>query len=46
MRNKEGDSPLDLTLEHSEVWVALQLNRKLRQGAAGRPLHTERIISR
>uniref|UniRef100_A0A663FBK7 [histone H3]-lysine(9) N-methyltransferase n=1 Tax=Aquila chrysaetos chrysaetos TaxID=223781 RepID=A0A663FBK7_AQUCH len=46
VRNKEGDSPLDLTLEHSEVWVALQLNRKLRQGAAGRPLHTERIISR
>ncbi|XP_068785579.1 histone-lysine N-methyltransferase EHMT2, partial [Struthio camelus] len=46
LRNKEGDSPLDLTLEHSEVWVALQLNRKIRQGAAGRPLHTERIISR
>ncbi|XP_074023325.1 histone-lysine N-methyltransferase EHMT2-like, partial [Numenius arquata] len=46
VRNKEGDSPLDLTPERSEVWVALQLNRKLRLGAAGRPLHTERIISR
>lgn len=46
VRNKEGDSPLDLTPEHSEVWVALELTRKLRQGAAGRALHTERIISR
>ncbi|XP_041283506.1 histone-lysine N-methyltransferase EHMT2-like, partial [Onychostruthus taczanowskii] len=46
VRNKEGDSPLDLTPERSEVWVALQLNRKLRLGAAGRALHTERIVSR
>lgn len=46
LRNKEGDSPLDLTLEHSDVWVALQLNRKIRQGAASRGLRTERIISR
>ncbi|XP_056370503.1 histone-lysine N-methyltransferase EHMT2-like [Oenanthe melanoleuca] len=46
LRNKEGDSPLDLTPERSEVWVALQLNRKLRLGAAGRALHTEGIVSR
>ena len=46
MRNKEGDSPLDLTPERSDVWVALQLNRKLRLGAAGRALRTERIVSR
>ena len=46
LRNKEGDSPLDLTPERSDVWVALQLNRKLKLGAAGRALRTERIVSR
>uniref|UniRef100_A0A674GXF4 [histone H3]-lysine(9) N-methyltransferase n=1 Tax=Taeniopygia guttata TaxID=59729 RepID=A0A674GXF4_TAEGU len=46
VRNKEGDSPLDLSPERSDVWVALTLNRKLRQGAAGRGLRTERIVSR
>ncbi|XP_056371343.1 histone-lysine N-methyltransferase EHMT2-like [Oenanthe melanoleuca] len=44
LRNKEGDSPLDLTPERSDVWVTLQLNRKLRLGAAGRALHTESML--
>ncbi|XP_061482189.1 histone-lysine N-methyltransferase EHMT2-like isoform X1 [Rhineura floridana] len=35
--NKEGDSPVDLTLENSEVWFALQLNRSV---------HIEHISSR
>lgn len=46
VRNKEGDSPVDLTLENSEVWFALQLNRKIRQGILNRSVRTERIISR
>ncbi|XP_061486855.1 histone-lysine N-methyltransferase EHMT2-like isoform X2 [Rhineura floridana] len=37
VQNKEGDSPVDLTLENSEVWFALQPNHSV---------HTERIISR
>nr|XP_014350755.1 PREDICTED: histone-lysine N-methyltransferase EHMT2 [Latimeria chalumnae] len=44
--NKEGDSPLDLALESTDVWFALQLNRKLKQGIANRSFHTEKIISR
>uniref|UniRef100_A0A8C8SUI2 [histone H3]-lysine(9) N-methyltransferase n=1 Tax=Pelusios castaneus TaxID=367368 RepID=A0A8C8SUI2_9SAUR len=46
VRNKEGDCPVDLTLENSEVWFALQLNRKIRQGILNRAMRTERIISR
>ncbi|MGH0148885.1 UNVERIFIED_CONTAM: hypothetical protein FKN15_049132 [Acipenser sinensis] len=36
MRNKEGDTPLDLTIPHSPVWFTLQLNKKLRQGVQNR----------
>ncbi|CAI9597273.1 unnamed protein product [Staurois parvus] len=45
-RNNEGDTPCDLTLEHTDVWYALQLNRKIRQGIQNRAVRTERIISR
>ncbi|CAH2314459.1 histone-lysine N-methyltransferase EHMT2 [Pelobates cultripes] len=46
IRNNEGDTPGDLTLEHTDVWYALQLNRKIRQGITNRAVRTERIISR
>ncbi|XP_073454524.1 histone-lysine N-methyltransferase EHMT2 isoform X2 [Aquarana catesbeiana] len=46
VRNNEGDTPCDLTLEHTDVWYALQLNRKIRQGIQNRAVRTERIISR
>ncbi|XP_040261388.1 histone-lysine N-methyltransferase EHMT2 isoform X3 [Bufo bufo] len=46
IRNNEGDTPCDLTLEHTDVWYALQLNRKIRQGILNRAVRTERIISR
>ncbi|OCT67868.1 histone-lysine N-methyltransferase EHMT2 isoform X2 [Xenopus laevis] len=46
IRNNEGDTPCDLTLEHTDVWYALQLNRKIRQGINNRAVRTERIISR
>ncbi|KAM9323889.1 histone-lysine N-methyltransferase EHMT2 [Gastrophryne carolinensis] len=46
VRNNEGDTPCDLTLEHTDVWYALQLNRKIRQGIHNRAVRTERIICR
>ncbi|XP_075042642.1 histone-lysine N-methyltransferase EHMT2 isoform X2 [Mixophyes fleayi] len=46
VRNNEGDMPCDLTLEHTDVWYALQLNRKIRQGILNRAVRTERIISK
>ncbi|XP_053347114.1 histone-lysine N-methyltransferase EHMT2 isoform X1 [Clarias gariepinus] len=42
--NKEGDTPLSLARADSPVWVALQINRKLRRGIANRIVRTERII--
>ncbi|XP_043078112.1 histone-lysine N-methyltransferase EHMT1-like [Puntigrus tetrazona] len=42
--NKEGDTPLSLARCDTPVWVALQINRKLRRGIANRVVRTERII--
>ncbi|XP_056153973.1 histone-lysine N-methyltransferase EHMT2 [Lampris incognitus] len=42
--NREGDTPLTLARADTPVWVALQINRKLRRGIANRVLRTERII--
>ncbi|XP_039521744.1 histone-lysine N-methyltransferase EHMT2 isoform X2 [Pimephales promelas] len=42
--NKEGDTPLSLARSDTAVWVALQINRKLRRGVANRVVRTERII--
>uniref|UniRef100_A0AAR2KG61 Euchromatic histone-lysine N-methyltransferase 2 n=1 Tax=Pygocentrus nattereri TaxID=42514 RepID=A0AAR2KG61_PYGNA len=42
--NREGDTPLSLARPDSPVWVALQINRKLRRGIANRIVRTERII--
>ncbi|KAJ3609352.1 hypothetical protein NHX12_023875 [Muraenolepis orangiensis] len=43
--NREGDTPLSLAPPDTPVWVALQINRKLRRGVANRALRTERIVS-
>uniref|UniRef100_A0A667X8L8 Euchromatic histone-lysine N-methyltransferase 2 n=2 Tax=Myripristis murdjan TaxID=586833 RepID=A0A667X8L8_9TELE len=42
--NREGDTPLSLARVDTPVWVALQINRKLRRGITNRVLRTERII--
>lgn len=42
--NREGDTPLSLARPDTPVWVALQINRKLRRGITNRMLRTERII--
>ncbi|KAM4630901.1 histone-lysine N-methyltransferase EHMT2 [Polymixia lowei] len=42
--NREGDTPLTLARADTPVWVALQINRKLRRGISNRMLRTERII--
>ncbi|KAG7266154.1 hypothetical protein CRUP_012485, partial [Coryphaenoides rupestris] len=43
--NREGDTALSLTAADTPVWVALQVNRKLRRGVANRAMRTERIVS-
>ncbi|XP_029023352.1 histone-lysine N-methyltransferase EHMT2 isoform X2 [Betta splendens] len=42
--NREGDTPLSLARSDTPVWVALQINRKLRRGITNRMLRTEKII--
>ncbi|KAM9340007.1 histone-lysine N-methyltransferase EHMT2 [Symphorus nematophorus] len=42
--NREGDTPLTLARPDTPVWVALQINRKLRRGITNRMLRTEKII--
>uniref|UniRef100_H3CE01 Euchromatic histone-lysine N-methyltransferase 2 n=1 Tax=Tetraodon nigroviridis TaxID=99883 RepID=H3CE01_TETNG len=42
--NREGDTPLTLARPETPVWVALQINRKLRRGISNRLHRTERII--
>lgn len=44
--NREGDTPLSLARPETPVWVALQINRKLRRGISNRLHRTERIICR
>ncbi|XP_072889883.1 histone-lysine N-methyltransferase EHMT2-like isoform X2 [Hemitrygon akajei] len=46
VKNREGDSPLDCCVINSQVWFALQLNKRLKQGIINRAVRTERIVSR
>ncbi|XP_053718857.1 histone-lysine N-methyltransferase EHMT2 isoform X1 [Synchiropus splendidus] len=43
--NREGETPLTLARVDTPVWVALQINRKLRRGISNRMLRTEKIVS-
>lgn len=42
--NREGETPLTLARADTPVWVALQINRKIRRGISNRMLRTEKII--
>ncbi|XP_075868086.1 histone-lysine N-methyltransferase EHMT2 isoform X4 [Nelusetta ayraudi] len=42
--NREGDTPVTLARPDTPVWVALQINRKLKRGITNRIIRTERII--
>ncbi|XP_078073425.1 histone-lysine N-methyltransferase EHMT2-like isoform X7 [Mustelus asterias] len=46
VKNREGDSPLDCCVMNSQVWFALQLNKRLKQGIMNRAVRTEKIVSR
>ncbi|XP_033121220.1 uncharacterized protein LOC117120307 isoform X2 [Anneissia japonica] len=46
LKNREEDTPLDCCNPKSNVYLALQVNQKLRQAASLRTLRTERILSK
>ncbi|XP_040898761.1 histone-lysine N-methyltransferase EHMT1a isoform X2 [Toxotes jaculatrix] len=45
-RNKEGETPLDCCVYGSNVWTALNTNKKLTDARRGRDCHGERVLSR
>uniref|UniRef100_A0A8D2LMF4 Euchromatic histone lysine methyltransferase 1 n=1 Tax=Varanus komodoensis TaxID=61221 RepID=A0A8D2LMF4_VARKO len=46
LKNKEGETPLQCSSLNSQVWVALQMNKTLKESAPEKPLRMEKILSR
>ncbi|XP_069792074.1 histone-lysine N-methyltransferase EHMT1-like isoform X2 [Narcine bancroftii] len=46
IKNKEGETPLECSSLNSQVWVALQVNKKLKQASANKITQAEKIVSR
>nr|XP_014342069.1 PREDICTED: histone-lysine N-methyltransferase EHMT1 isoform X4 [Latimeria chalumnae] len=46
LRNKEGETPLECSSLYSQVWVALQMNKKLKEAATDKPTQTEKTVNR
>ncbi|XP_070582296.1 uncharacterized protein [Ptychodera flava] len=44
--NNEGESPLQCAQQNSRVWMALQVNKKMKEAADNRRKRTEKIIHR
>uniref|UniRef100_A0A6P8SEV2 [histone H3]-lysine(9) N-methyltransferase n=1 Tax=Geotrypetes seraphini TaxID=260995 RepID=A0A6P8SEV2_GEOSA len=46
MKNKEGETPLECSSLNSQVWVALQMNRSLRETSMEKPVQAEKTVNR
>lgn len=46
LKNKEGETPLQCSSLNSQVWVALQMNKTLRESSAEKPVQIEKVVSR
>ncbi|XP_053138303.1 histone-lysine N-methyltransferase EHMT1 isoform X3 [Hemicordylus capensis] len=46
LKNKEGETPLQCSSLNSQVWVALQMNKTLKESTPDKPAQTEKILSR
>ncbi|XP_078082760.1 histone-lysine N-methyltransferase EHMT1-like isoform X6 [Mustelus asterias] len=46
IKNKEGETPLECSSLNSQVWVALQVNKKLKQASANKITQAEKLVSR
>ncbi|XP_063000842.1 histone-lysine N-methyltransferase EHMT1 isoform X5 [Elgaria multicarinata webbii] len=46
LKNKEGETPLQCSSLNSQVWVALQMNKTLKESTPDKPVHAEKILSR
>uniref|UniRef100_A0A8C6JPG8 [histone H3]-lysine(9) N-methyltransferase n=1 Tax=Melopsittacus undulatus TaxID=13146 RepID=A0A8C6JPG8_MELUD len=46
LKNKEGETPLQCSSLNSQVWVALQMNKTLKESSAEKPVQIEKVVSR
>uniref|UniRef100_A0A8C4Q5B4 Euchromatic histone-lysine N-methyltransferase 1a n=1 Tax=Eptatretus burgeri TaxID=7764 RepID=A0A8C4Q5B4_EPTBU len=45
IKNKEGESPVECAALDTQLWLALRVNRKLREVSANRLMQSERILT-
>ncbi|KAJ7308066.1 hypothetical protein JRQ81_008571 [Phrynocephalus forsythii] len=46
LKNKEGETPLQCSSLNSQVWVALQMNKTLKESAPDKSVPLEKVLSR
>ncbi|XP_050175726.1 histone-lysine N-methyltransferase EHMT1 isoform X8 [Myiozetetes cayanensis] len=46
LKNKEGETPLQCSSLNSQVWVALQMNKTLKESSTEKPAQIEKVVSR
>ncbi|XP_054140261.1 histone-lysine N-methyltransferase EHMT1-like isoform X1 [Melozone crissalis] len=46
LKNKEGETPLQCSSLNSQVWVALQMNKTLKESSSEKPAQIEKVVSR
>ncbi|XP_059684974.1 histone-lysine N-methyltransferase EHMT1 isoform X2 [Gavia stellata] len=46
LKNKEGETPLQCSSLNSQVWVALQMNKTLKESSADKPAQIEKVVNR
>ncbi|XP_074702225.1 histone-lysine N-methyltransferase EHMT1 isoform X3 [Strix aluco] len=46
LKNKEGETPLQCSSLNSQVWVALQMNKTLKESSTDKPAQIEKVVSR
>ncbi|XP_062816509.1 histone-lysine N-methyltransferase EHMT1 isoform X3 [Anolis carolinensis] len=46
LKNKEGETPLQCSSLNSQVWVALQMNKTLKESSPDKPVQLEKTLSK
>lgn len=46
LKNKEGETPLQCSSLNSQVWVALQMNKTLKESSTDKPPQIEKVVNR
>ncbi|KAM6399915.1 histone-lysine N-methyltransferase EHMT1 isoform 4-T4 [Rhynochetos jubatus] len=46
LKNKEGETPLQCSSLNSQVWVALQMNKTLKESSTDKPAQIEKVVNR